>query len=184
MNECAVLQRAPRGTYEIAQHGDVGAVGPDPSRVYRKSEAFSEIQVDAGVVQLRKTESLRGKHAIAPGRINRAGGAVMPPRRTGTGCGAGDLVRPAIWMRNASGRFTEASLGTWLRSATPKPDYSYTGFPGEAFSSPVVSNPLRGLLFRALRPKGWPLAKGRVRATVRLFEGINLPKWNTISISG
>ena len=29
-----------------------------------------------------------------------------------------------------------------------------------------------------------PLAKGRVRATVRLFEGINLPKWNTGKESG
>ena len=83
LNESALSQGAPRGAYEIAQHGDVGAVGPDSSRVDRKSEAFSEIQVDAGVIQLRKTESLRGKHAIASRRINRAGGTVMPPGTAG-----------------------------------------------------------------------------------------------------
>jgi hypothetical protein len=77
------LQGAPRGAYEIAQHGDVGAVSPDSPRVYRKSEAFSEIQVNTGVIQLRKTESLRGKHTIAPGRINRARRTVVPPRAAG-----------------------------------------------------------------------------------------------------
>ena len=80
MNECTGLQRAPRGAYEIAQHGDVGSVGSDSSRVHRESEAFRKLQVDAGVIQLRKAESLRGEHAIDPGRINRPGWTVMAPR--------------------------------------------------------------------------------------------------------
>ena len=79
-NESAGLQRAPRGTYEIAQHGDVRSIGSDSSRVHRKPEALRQLQVDAGVIQLRKAESLRGEHAIEPRRINRAGWTVMSPR--------------------------------------------------------------------------------------------------------
>jgi phage terminase small subunit len=43
LKEWTGLQRAARGAYEIAQHGDVGAVGSDSSRVHRKSEAFGEL---------------------------------------------------------------------------------------------------------------------------------------------
>ena len=69
------LQRVPGRAHEIAQHGYVWLVGADSARIHRKAEPLGKFQIHARVIKLRKTEPLRGQHAIQPRRIH-------GPRRT------------------------------------------------------------------------------------------------------
>ena len=75
MNECTGVPRAPRGAYEIAQHGDVGSVGSDSSRIHRESEEFSLFDAQSCVVELRKTIAFGRDQAIEHGSVQRPGRA-------------------------------------------------------------------------------------------------------------
>ncbi len=68
-----------RGTDEIAEHGDVGTVGADAARIHRKTELFGLIEIDAGIIEFRKTEPSGRLHTIHSGGIDRARRAVALP---------------------------------------------------------------------------------------------------------
>jgi hypothetical protein len=78
------LQGLARAANKIAQHGNVGTVGADASRVNGQTEPFGLIKVDAGVIKLRQAETLCGEHTIQARRIYGTGGAMplpWPPRQ-------------------------------------------------------------------------------------------------------
>jgi hypothetical protein len=72
------LQRVPRGSHKIAQHGDVRPIGPNAASIHRQAQTFGEIQIHTRIIEFRQTETLRGQHAVQPGRIHRTGRAVTP----------------------------------------------------------------------------------------------------------
>jgi hypothetical protein len=69
-----------RGANEIAQGGDVGTVCADAAGVYGQTEALREIEIDACVIQFRKTESRGRLHSIHASRIDRPRRTVAVPR--------------------------------------------------------------------------------------------------------
>ena len=73
------LQRLAGRAHEVAQNGHIGAVRADASGVHRQTQALGQIQVHAGIVQFGQAETLRGQHAVQPGRIDRPGWAVTLP---------------------------------------------------------------------------------------------------------
>ncbi len=79
------LQRVPRRAHEIAQDGHVWPIGADTPRIDGQSEPLGQIQIHAGIIQFRKTESLRGQHTVQPCRIHW-------PRRPATPRASGHLV--------------------------------------------------------------------------------------------
>ena len=58
------------GADEIAQDGDVGAIGADAAGIDRQAEALGEIEIHACIIQLRQTEAGGGLHALQAGGIN------------------------------------------------------------------------------------------------------------------
>lgn len=66
------LERLARGADEIAEDGDVGAIGADAAGVNGKTEALGEIEINAGVIEFGKTETLRGQNAVQARGIDRA----------------------------------------------------------------------------------------------------------------
>ena len=73
------LERLARGSHEIAQHGYVGAVGADASRIDRQTKPLGLIEIDSGVIELRQAETLCRQHAVQPRRIDRAGRTMPLP---------------------------------------------------------------------------------------------------------
>ena len=53
-----ILQRLPRGAHEIAQNGNVGAVGANASRVHGQPQPLRKFEVHASIIKLGETESL------------------------------------------------------------------------------------------------------------------------------
>src|SRR5277367_7098461 len=74
------LQRLAGGADEIAQGGDVWTVGTNAAGVHGKSETLREVKIDAGVVQLRQTETCGWLNAIHAGRIDRTRRTMTMPR--------------------------------------------------------------------------------------------------------
>ncbi len=156
------LQRVPRGAHEIAQDGHVWPIGADTPRIDGQSEPLGQIQIHARVIQLRKTESLRGQHTVQPRRIHWPGRPAPPPRasrhlvellpivfapgRHGifvirsnqiVGCAAGSEGSPDSFL---------PSLPAQSGSASRAIHILHNGL-GKVLSSPIVSNTLRGQLF-------------------------------------
>ena len=77
------LNRAVRGADEVAEDGYVGAVGADAPCVHGETELFGLFEINAGVVEFGKAETLGGRNAIQPGRIDRARRPVTAPRAAG-----------------------------------------------------------------------------------------------------
>jgi len=73
------LQRLAGGADEVAEDGDVGAIGADATGVNGEAEAFGEIEIHAGVVQLREAEARGGLHTVHSGRIDGPRWAVALP---------------------------------------------------------------------------------------------------------
>jgi hypothetical protein len=73
------LQRLARRSHEIAQHGHVGSVRANASRIHGQTKSLGLIEVDTRVIQLRKAEALRGQNAVQSRRINRAGRTMSLP---------------------------------------------------------------------------------------------------------
>ena len=73
------LKRLARGADEIAQHGDIGAVGTEAARVHGEAETFREFEIDIGVVQLREAETSGGENTVQAARINGAWRTVTLP---------------------------------------------------------------------------------------------------------
>jgi hypothetical protein len=69
-----------RGANEIAEHRDVGSVGADPASVYWQTEAFREIKIHSGIIQLGQTETRSGLHAVHARRVDGSRGTVTLPR--------------------------------------------------------------------------------------------------------
>lgn len=74
-----MLQWLARGTHEVPESGDVGAVRANAASIHREAEALSEIEIYARVIQLRETEPGSGLHAIQTGGIDRTGRAMALP---------------------------------------------------------------------------------------------------------
>lgn len=74
-----MLNRLPRRTNEIAQSCNVGPVSADAPGIHRQTKAFSQIQVEAGVVQFRQAESRCGQNTIDPRRVDRPGRTMTLP---------------------------------------------------------------------------------------------------------
>jgi len=60
----AELQRAAGGADEVAENGDVGAVDANAAGIHREAEPFGLFEIDSGVIQFGKAETLRGQNAI------------------------------------------------------------------------------------------------------------------------
>ena len=156
------LQRVPRGAHKIAQHGHVWLVGADSPRVHRESEPLGKFQVHASIIQLGKTKTLRGQHAIQPRWIHGPRWTMRPP------WAARHLVellpiafvpgRHAFSLDVLSKPLDAAGVqkvhrGSFLclfpgRLFLARAIHIHHDSPGKAFSSLVVSNTLRGDLFR------------------------------------
>jgi hypothetical protein len=74
------LQRLAGGAHEVAQRGDVGAVGPDASGVNGQTELLGLIEIDTGVIQFRQTVSSGRSDAVHARRIDRPRRAMTLPR--------------------------------------------------------------------------------------------------------
>src|SRR5712691_8408972 len=75
------LQRMAGRAHKIAQHGNIRAVGSDAPGIDWQSEALGQVQIDTGIVQLGKTETLRWQNAVQACRVD-------GPRRPATLPGA------------------------------------------------------------------------------------------------
>jgi hypothetical protein len=53
-----------RGADEVTEDADVGFVGADAAGVHREAEAFGEIEIHTGVVELGKAITLSGGNAV------------------------------------------------------------------------------------------------------------------------
>ena len=51
---------------EIAEGGDVGAIGADAAGVDGKAQALGEIEIHAGIIQFGKTETRAGCTRFSP----------------------------------------------------------------------------------------------------------------------
>jgi hypothetical protein len=74
------LQRLARGTDEIAEYGDVGAVGADAASIHWQAEVFGKFEIDTGIIEFRKAETRCGEHAVEARRINGAWRPMALPR--------------------------------------------------------------------------------------------------------
>ena len=110
------LYRLARGTDEIAENGDVGAVGADATGIHRETEALGKFEIDTRIIEFGEAETSCGLHAIETRRIDGARWPMALPRT------ARELVellpvafvprihltlRPSAlrWMRTKAGRF-------------------------------------------------------------------------------
>src|SRR5260370_15956476 len=75
----AGLQRLARRADEITQHSNIGAVLADAPGVHRQTEPLGEIEINARVVQLRQTKSLRRQYSVYACPIHRPTRSVTPP---------------------------------------------------------------------------------------------------------
>jgi len=66
------LQRLPRRSHKVAQHGHIGPVRTNAPSIHGQAELLGLVQIDACVVQFGQAETLRGQHPIQTGRIDRA----------------------------------------------------------------------------------------------------------------
>ena len=73
------LERLARGANEIAQDSDVRTVSADAAGVDGKAEALGDIEIDSGVIEFRKAETLRGQNTIDARRIDGTRRAVTLP---------------------------------------------------------------------------------------------------------
>ena len=65
------LQRLARRADKISQHGHVGTVGANASRIDRQAEAFGKIEIDSGVIKFGETEARSWCYAIQSRRVHR-----------------------------------------------------------------------------------------------------------------
>jgi hypothetical protein len=65
---------------EIAEYGNVGAVGAKATRVDRKAETLGKFEIDIGVIEFREAEAGGGQHAIEAARIDGSRRAMTLPR--------------------------------------------------------------------------------------------------------
>ena len=80
---CERLQRLARGAHEIAQYRNVRTVGADAAGIYGETQALSQIEIDARIVQLRQAKALRGQHSIKTSRVDRTGRPMPLPGPAG-----------------------------------------------------------------------------------------------------
>jgi hypothetical protein len=80
MDQQTQSKRLARGTHEVSQGRNVGTISPDAPRVYWQAQAFSQIQIQSGIVQFRQAETLRRQNPIYPRRIDGPGRAMALPR--------------------------------------------------------------------------------------------------------
>lgn len=73
------LNRVPGGADKVAQDGDIRPIGTDTPSIHGQAENFCKIKINAGIIEFRQTETLRGQNAIHPRWIDRPGRAVTPP---------------------------------------------------------------------------------------------------------
>src|SRR5271157_25539 len=120
--ESAGLHRLAGGADEIAQNGDVGAVGADAAGVHGEAEALGEFEVDTSIIEFGKAETRGGLHAVETRRVDRAWRAMTLP---GTARQLVELLpvafvprihrmlRPSAlrWMRTRSGKFAPPANG-------------------------------------------------------------------------
>ena len=74
------LQRLAGRADEIAQDGDVGAVGADAAGIHRQAEALGEVEINAGIVKFRQAKTLRRQDAVYARGVHRPRGTVTLPR--------------------------------------------------------------------------------------------------------
>jgi len=70
------------GADEVAEDGNIGAVGADAAGVNGETELFGLFEINPCVVEFGKAETLRGQNAIQTRRINRTRRAMTAPRAT------------------------------------------------------------------------------------------------------
>jgi len=75
----AKLQRLAGGAHEIAEDGDVGAVGTDAASVHGQAEALGELEINAGIIKFGKAETRGGLYAIETRGIDGAWRAMTLP---------------------------------------------------------------------------------------------------------
>ena len=73
------LERVAGRADEIAEAGDIGAVGADTAGVDGKAETLSEIEIDTRVVEFREAEACGRRDAIHAGWIHGPGRAMTLP---------------------------------------------------------------------------------------------------------
>jgi len=69
-----------RRANEVAQHGHIGTVSADAPCIHGQTQLLSEVEIDARIIQLGQTESLRRQHAINPCWIHRPRRPMTLPR--------------------------------------------------------------------------------------------------------
>src|ERR1700739_2477280 len=146
------LQRAARRAHEIAQNGYIRTVRADAARIDGEPQQLGKLEVNAGVIQLRKAKSLRGQHAVQARRIHGPGRTMTTPRAArhlvellpvalAPGSHApSHYVHSIHWMRRRPRRFTGRILGSPApRGLVFRPIHILHKSSGKAFSLPVVS---------------------------------------------
>ena len=178
MRSSSRLERLTGGADEIAQHGDVRAVGADAAGVHGKAKALGEIEIDTGVIEFGKTETLRGqtrgsnpsdRRGEADDDAAKDGAPVrkIAANRVCAKSSSLSLLRPlsSAWMHGAARRFVSnlSSIAQLTRSPQCRATLPQE-MGGQAlnilhirhsvrhFTLPIVSNTLPGDLFRCAGP--------------------------------
>jgi hypothetical protein len=74
------LKRLARGTDEIAEYSDVGAIGADAASIHGQAEVLGKFEIDTGIIEFREAEARSGEHAVEARRINGAWRPMALPR--------------------------------------------------------------------------------------------------------
>jgi len=72
-------ERLAGGADEVAKHRDVRTVRADSASIHWEAQTFGEIEINAGIVKFRETESGSGLHPVHTRRIDRARWPVTLP---------------------------------------------------------------------------------------------------------
>jgi hypothetical protein len=150
------LQRLARGADKVTQHGNVGAVGSDPAGIHGQTEALGEIEIHAGVVQFGQAESLRRQYTIRTRRVYRPWRPVPLPRAPRqfikllpiAFVPSGHAISLCVLLNSLDAWAAEKVLRALAEHPSRAIDILHNR-PAETLSFSVVSNTLRGELFRA-----------------------------------